>query len=391
MPADTNRMVSDPSSGAVVPGLVLTGGGARAAYQVGVLKALAEALPAHGNPFPVIIGTSAGAVTAAILASRAGGWHAAVQDIEGVWAGFRSHHVFRVGAVPMLLAGAHWAASLLSGGLVPSPAALLDNSPLRRLLERRIDWSGIPASIEGGHLRAVALAATGYRSARSVAFFDGRTECQPWMRRRHEGRRDRLGLQHLMASLALPFLFPAECIGDEFHGDGAMRQFAPLSPAAHLGANRLLVIGVRPLQDGRAAALPVVARGTAPEHPGAGQILGHALDSLFMDQVQEDLAQMQRTNLLLRCAPQAVPGAHHVETLLFVPSADPVELAARRLGALPRSLRALLRLTGAGRGRGAQLASYLMFEGAYTRDLIELGLRDGRARREELLAFLGLG
>ncbi|MFM1886931.1 MAG: hypothetical protein RL026_2088 [Pseudomonadota bacterium] len=405
-PGDTNCMTSDPSRPPPVPALVLTGGGARAAYQVGVLKALAAALPKARNPFPVIVGTSAGAVSAAILASRAAAWQSAVADIEAVWAGFRVGHVFRVGARPMLGAGLRWFGSLLTAGLLPAPPSLFDNAPLRALLARNVHWQGIPDNIASGDLRAVALCATGYQNARSVAFFDGQTSCQTWMRRRHEGRRTTLGLHHLMSSLALPFLFPAERIEAEFHGDGAMRQFAPLSPAAHLGGNRLLVIGVRETSvppdraevPGNSIPRPpgppdraVVPANLAPRPPGPGQILGHALDSLFMDQVQEDLEQMQRTNLLLRCAPETVPGAHPVDTLLMAPSEDPGELAARHLRSLPRSLAALLRITGAGGKRGARLASYLMFEGAYTRELIALGERDANRRRDELLDFVAPG
>src|SRR5882757_10991352 len=236
-------------------GLVLTGGGARSAYQVGVLKALAEILPRARNPFDVIVGTSAGAVAAGVLAAEAHHWRRAVAGLEQVWANFRSSQVFHVDARHMMRAGAHWVLALISGGLVLSPPkSMLDNTPLRELLGVHVDCTGIRRSIARGHLRALALCSTSYATGHSVAFYDGVDSCTEWSRVQRVGRRTELTLDHLMASVAIPLLFPPMRLGDEYFGDGAMRQLNPLSPAIHLGADRLLIIGVRARQS---AGVPV--------------------------------------------------------------------------------------------------------------------------------------
>ncbi|HEV3183049.1 MAG TPA: patatin-like phospholipase family protein [Steroidobacteraceae bacterium] len=366
-------------------GLVLTGGGSRSAYQVGVLLALAEMLPRARNPFQVIVGTSAGAVAASVLAAEAHHWRRAVAGLERVWANFQSSQVFHVDARHMLRAGAHWVLALISGGMVLSPPkSLLDNTPLRELLQVHVDCAGIRRSIERGHLRAFALCATSYGSGRSVAFFDGIDSIRDWSRVQRYGVRTPLTLDHLMASAAIPLLFPPIRIGDEYYGDGAMRQLYPLSPAIHLGADRLLIIGVR----ARRAAGVQVNR-LPPIMPTPGEIFGYMLDTLFTDQIYGDLEQLERFNELVHAAPQVARGGRFVETLMLAPSVDPRELAARHAGEIPRGLRALLRVIGGRDASGDQLASYLTFEGGYTRALIELGYRDAMEARTALMAFMG--
>ena len=378
-------MSSDRPSARTVPGLVLTGGGARAAYQVGVLKGLAELFPDRPNPFRIIVGTSAGAVAAAVIAARARHWQRAIRAIEDVWAGFHVDQVFEVGGGQMLGSGLHWLGSLITGGLIAPPRSLFNNQPLRELLARNVSWSSLRRGLARGDLDALALCATSYSNSRSIAFFASRPGLAEWTRRMHVGRRAGLGLHHLMASLAVPFLFPPERIGNDYHGDGAMRQLAPLSPAAHLGANRLLIIGVRgPLET--AVNLPQPLHRMSP--PGPGQLLGYALDNLFMDQVYADREQMERVNQLVGCAPDLVPGAQTIQTMLITPSEDPRDFAARHIHCLPRSLRALLSVAGARDARGSRLASYLMFEANYTQDLIALGHRDALALASEIRAFL---
>jgi NTE family protein len=380
-------MPSDLPSSKTVPALVLTGGGARSAYQAGVLKAVSELLPGQPNPFRVILGTSAGAVAASVLASRADQWHQAVVDIEHVWANFHVKQVYHVGRRQMLRAGLRWITSLLTGGwLLPVPRSLFDNTPLRRLLTRSVHWEGVGASIDGGHLDALGLSSTGYSSARSVTHFQARPDIAEWQRPKHVGRRTQLALPHLMGSMAVPLIFPAERIGDEYFGDGAMRQGAPLSPALHLGANRLLVVGMR-----SSGGHGVWNRSTkpAPAPPSPGQLFGYALDNLFTDSIVSDLEQINRINSILRIAPQAVPGTHLVESVVMVtPSEDPRLIAARHLHCLPPSLRALLRVIGASDAAGAQLASYLMFEGSYTRELIAMGYRDTMSKGEAIRSLL---
>jgi NTE family protein len=367
-----------------IMGLVLTGGGARSAYQVGVLRALTELMPRQRNPFPVIVGTSAGAVAASVLAAEAHHWRNAVAGLEQVWANFRVEQVFRADPASMLRAGAHWVLSLLTGGfLLPPPISMLDNSPLRELFGRHIDWAGIRTSVARGHLRGIALCATSYASGQSVSFFHGSDDIPEWTRAQRLGRRAELTLDHLMASVAIPLLFPPMTLSQEYFGDGAMRQLNPLSPAIHLGANRLLILGVRARREAGVAVthLPEVT-------PTPGQIFGYMLDTLFTDQIYGDLEQVERINQLVRAAPAAAPGLRTVDTLMLAPSVDPREVAARHSDSMPRGLRALLRVIGAADAEGGQLASYLMFEAPYTRELIELGYRDAMEARSALVAFM---
>ncbi|TLZ29153.1 MAG: patatin-like phospholipase family protein [Gammaproteobacteria bacterium] len=365
-------------------GLVLTGGGARSAYQVGVLLALAELWPRSRNPFQIIVGTSAGGVAAGVLAAEAHQWRRAVAGLERVWANFRSSQVFHVDSRHMLRAGAHWVLALMSGGLVLAPPrSMLDNTPLRELLGTHVDCAGIRRSIERGHLRAFALCSTSYGTGHSVAFFDGVDSIPDWARVQRVGCRSELGVDHVMASAAIPLLFPPIRIGEEYFGDGAMRQLHPLSPAIHLGADRLLIIGVRAR---RAAGVTVNRHQSVMPTPG--EIFGYMLDTLFTDQIYADLEQLERINTLVHSAPEAARGERTIETLMLAPSVDPREIAGRHVREMPRGLRALLRVIAGRDTSSYQLASYLMFEAGYTRALIELGYRDAMEARGGITAFM---
>ncbi|MFZ5653572.1 MAG: patatin-like phospholipase family protein [Pseudomonadota bacterium] len=369
--------------------LVLSGGGARAAYQVGILHALAQLLPAGThNPFPIICGTSAGAINALSIASHPGPLRQRVASLLRVWRSLRPDQVYRTDAVGVLRNSAGLAASLVWGGYVPcKTVALLDNAPLRRLLERHIRFRHIDEALAGGELDAVCVTAMHYGSGQSVSFFQGRQE--PWTRNRRRGERAGLSIDHLLASAAIPLLFPAVRIGDSYYGDGALRQLRPLSPALRLGADRLFVIGVSDNPLHRPRELP------ARHPPSVGEILGHMLNSAFIDSIEGEIEGLETINQLTR--ELAVPVVRDgmplrpIETLCISPSQPLDRIAADHIHELPRSLRLFLRSIGAtAEGGGASAASYLLFEPGFCRRLIALGHADAMAQRQRIAAFFRL-
>ncbi len=367
--------------------LVLPGGGARGAFQVGVLKALAELLPRTGsNPFPIISGTSVGAVNSVVLASRARSFRSGVAELERVWGNFRCHHVYKTNHWTMLKGSLRWLAALTLGGVgVGMPKSLLDNSPLHALLNANIRFPRIRDSIEAGHLDAVAVTAAGYSSARSMTFFEAGPGVPGWKRTRRLGMNTTLNIDHLMASIAIPYVFPPHKVGNEFFGDGAMRQATPLSPAVRLGADRILVIGIRDETGGE----PDAAAGP----PSFAQIAGYMLDTLFMDGLYSDLERITRINEMLDAVPERSIRIGNAEmrpinTMLIVPSEDLRLIAERHRAALPFAIRALLRGVGGNSPGENKLLSFLLFEQAYTRELIALGYRDAMNVKDELLDFV---
>ena len=365
--------------------LVLAGGGARAAYQVGVLGAIADWLPTGAPcPFEVMVGTSAGALNASAIAARASNLRDGVAMLERVWSGFEVGHVVRTDPWTVFRAGLQWLVSVASGGwLARPPRSLLDTSPLRRLLLESMPLDGIRASVDAGHLRALAVATTSYATGRAVAFFDGAPGVDEWSRVRRAGVRRSIDVEVLMASAAIPFIFPAAQVDGEWYGDGAMRQLAPLSPAVHLGANRILVVGTR------ADAAPSAAASGRDRPPSPGDLLGFVLDSLFTDGLSIDLERLRQINAILQLsATVALPDRRPIEALVIQPSDDPTAIARRHLHAMPRSLRTLLRTMGALEARGGVLASYLLFESTYTTELMRLGRADAEARRADIETFL---
>jgi NTE family protein len=363
--------------------LVLAGGGARGAYQVGVLRALAEWFPQDTPcPFDVLVGTSAGAVNSTALAAWAANFSEAVRTLARVWSRFKVEQVVRTDNISMLIAGVRWMLALASGGrLVSPPRALFDTSPLRDLIATQIPVGRIHENIVHGHIKALAVATTSYSNGRAVAFFDGIDSIEDWSRVRRGGVRRAIDLDVLMASAAIPFIFPSVRVDGDHYGDGAMRQLAPLSPAVHLGANRLLVVGTRVQSQAAAeynAAIP----------PSPGQLLGFVLDSLFTDGLSIDLERLRQVNELLIAGGATKPGHRPIDVLVIQPSVDPVTLARKHVDRLPRSMRALLGAIGALEARGGLLLSYLLFDSAYTKELMRLGLADARARKAEILGFL---
>lgn len=368
--------------------LILTGGGARAAYQAGVLAAVAELLPdPTRNPFPILCGTSAGAINAATLACQAENFRAAVDNLMAVWRNMRASHVYRADPLGIGASGGRWLATLALGWLFRQPPrSLLDNSPLRSLLARHLDFGGIDRAIASGVLHAVSITASGYDSGESVSFFQARSDVETWRRAQRVGSRVRLRVEHLLASSAIPFLFPAARIHREYFGDGSMRQLAPISPAIHLGAERILVVGAGRMNEAR-------QRMSNGSYPTLAQIAGHTLSSIFLDSLAMDIERLQRINQTLSALPEQVRAEaglrlRPIRTLVIDPSLRLDHLAARHARALPWAVKVLLTGIGAMNRRGGALTSYLLFEPPYTRALIDLGYRDTMDRAGEVRDFL---
>jgi NTE family protein len=385
--------LDNPSSSPAKVGLILTGGGARAAYQVGFLRAVSHMLPrGTPNPFTIICGTSAGAVNAAALASNATDFHRAVRQMLLIWKYFHVDQVYRSDVLGVFGTGMRWLLAMLMGGLGKNnPSSLLDNSPLSQLLRERLDLGGIRRSIDAGALYALSITVSGYSSGQSVSFFQGVPGLTGWQRARRIGIPEIIDFEHLLASSALPFIFPAVPLRREFFGDGSMRQIAPISPALHLGADRVVVIGV-----GRQMQNSTPQRVRMSSYPSLAQIAGHALNSIFLDSLEVDIERLQRINKTISLIPREERDKHNVQlrevdVLVISPSEEIDRIAARYWRELPRSIRFLLRGLGAARTGGATLTSYLLFEPAYCRALIALGYKDTMARREEVLRFISPG
>ncbi|WP_462380022.1 patatin-like phospholipase family protein [Pseudomonas sp. Marseille-QA0892] len=377
-----------------VTGLILSGGGARAAYQVGVLSAIADLLPdASANPFPVIVGTSAGAINAVGLACGALHFHQAVQRLSTVWRSFHTDQVYRSDWPGVSRQASRFLGHSVLGFGKQVPVALLDSSPLAQLLERELDFSGIAAAMRRRQLRAVAVTAFGYESAEAVTFYQGHTTIDPWLRHRRVGVPTRLALHHLLASAAIPLIFAPVKINREYFGDGAVRQTAPISPALHLGATRVLVVGVsgNPMDDGAKPTPPPRPRGASPS---LAQIAGHMLNSTFIDNVESDIELLQRLNFLGGLVPiekrKRAFGLTPVDVQVISPSQPLDKIAARHRKEMPPAMRMFLRGPGGTREGGGGLLSYLLFEPGYCSELIELGYKDAMAKKHSLTAFLGI-
>ncbi|MFK8043724.1 patatin-like phospholipase family protein [Congregibacter sp.] len=373
--------------------LILSGGGARAAYQVGVLKAVAELLPAGAkNPFPVICGTSAGAINAVTLAAYDGSFAQAVESLESIWMDLSPEQVYRCGWGAMGSSVGRLMLSLVNRGVgVGKPIALLDNTPLRGLIKRSINFEKIDRAIARGDVDAVCVTATGYQSGRSMCFYQAKTGTEDWTRYRRSGRRTLLNADHLMASSAIPTMFPATRIEFEYFGDGAVRQLAPLSPALHLGADRLFIVGVSANRE-----RPESLAGAKLTHsPSLAQIVGHLLNSAFIDSLESDIERLDRINKLVELLPneslEEGSTLRYIDRQVISPSQELDMIAGQNISSLPPSVRFLLRATGGTEsGAGSTAASYLLFARPFVETLIELGYRDAMWQRDDIARFLGV-
>ncbi len=372
--------------------LILSGGGARASYQVGVMTALSEIIPRVRNPFPIICGTSAGAINATALAAHPGSFRQSAQDLSAIWRRLDIEDVFRSGWLPLLGGGLKILASLFNEGVGRSkPLALLDNSPLRDFLLGLIPFDNLERKIKKGDLEALCITALGYNTGESVSFFQGNPALRGWRRFRRVGTPAEISVDHLMASSAIPAVFPTVALSREYFGDGAMRQMAPISSALHLGADRVFIVGVsgnrNPAHWGAPKYKP------RPKHsPSMAQIVGQMFNSAFIDALEGDIEQLQRVNQLLnlledeRCDKTAQ--LRPVDTLIISPTKPLDKIAGRHVRNMPPSLRFFLRAIGAtARGGGSGAASYLLFSHSYCHELMELGYQDTMWERNAIEDF----
>lgn len=378
-----------------VNALILSGGGARAAYQVGVLQALNDLLPeSQQNPFPIICGTSAGAINALCLAGHTGHFHQAAADLVSIWQNLRIERVFRTGWRDMLVGLGRLGLSLLNDGVGRDrPVSLLDNAPLLDFIRERVHFDSIDSAIASGKLHAVCVTAMAYTSGESVSFFQGSSSLAGWRRHRRIGLPTRLQPQHLMASSAIPTLFPSVKIGDQFYGDGAVRQVSPISPALHLGADRIFVVGV---SSNRNPASWSKQKLPAKHSPSMAQIVGHMFNSVFIDSLEGDIEHLERVNRLLQLIPEATRQRQElqlrpVETLVISPSQDLSKIAGRKIRHLPPSLRVFMKATGGtARAGGSAASSYLLFDRSFTNELIDLGYQDAMWEKDAIQRFFSV-
>lgn len=367
-------------------GLVLPGGGARGAYQVGVLKAIAEMSPQKKSPFEVVTGVSVGSINAAAVASHSTDFKSGMKRMEAMWRHLHAHDVYRTDFGAVLMNIGHWLSAILLGGLGnENPISIFDNTPLKKLLDQRIDYKAIEEAIKQEDLRALAVTASGLTSGHAITFFQGQESLVGWERTRRVGWHETIKTKHLIASSALPFVFRAQNVGNEYFCDGSLRLTAPLSPAIRLGAERILVIGARDMGPNPLPETPSQA-----ELPSLGEIGGYMLDIVFSDNLDSDIERMTRINKTLEhlsAKKRKEYSLRKIELENIYPSRDMRDIAKKHARELPWTIRMLLRGLGAW-GRDWRLPSYVLFEPGFIGELIDLGYSDAMEREDDLRDFL---
>lgn len=375
--------------------IVLTGGGARAAYQAGVLKGIAEVLGPVAQqefPFRIISGVSAGAINSAFLAAYSGSYADATGELCELWSELKTKAVVRTDPLSLGALSVRWMKDLSTGGVLGRGKAthLLDSTPLRELVAKRVDLGKMRENLRSGRLEGLSVTATNYGTGTSVSFFEGHESIQPWFRSARLGKRAELTLDHILASAAIPIFFRPVQIGEAFWGDGGIRMTTPLSPAIHMGADRILAIGIRYARPGEETH--EINRNDVPRDINLAQIAGVLLNALFLDALDADVERLLRINQTVELLPPELAARHpaklrKIPLLAIKPSRDLGRLAADEFAKFPWILKHLLRGTGAGNDKGWDLVSYLAFEESYTKKLIEVGFEDALGLREEIRKF----
>ena len=387
-------------------GLFLAGGGARAAYQVGALTAIFNILnPQHDpyftNPFRVITGSSAGAINAAAYVSRAHHPMEALRQMRELWLSVHTDSIYRSDLVGVFGNGLHWISLLLFGWMVPwirsnTPRSLFDNAPLSRLMAEVFDQPALAANLQNNIIQAFGVSTTSYTNGQHYTFFQSSLDIPDWSAWRRRGLAQEIRIEHLLASSSIPFIFPAQCLHvdgkPQWSGDGSMRQLAPLSANIRLGADKILVISSN---SGKSTTKSTPnGHDDSPHYPTLAQLGGHALSDIFIDGLSMDIERIERINYFLDHIPEQLrdkPGLKKITVLTLNPSKNIDEIALKHLQSLPRAVRAFLSVLGVSakenRLSGGLVASYLIFEQSYTRELMSLGYADTWQRSQEIKDF----
>ncbi len=363
----------------------MTGGGARAAYQAGVVRALYEMTGKKNHLFDVIAGNSAGAINASYYAGHAENWDVATQNLVDLWTRIKPANVYDVRTKSLSELGIKWLGGTLFGGLTAQGSHanhLLDTTPLRKLIERESHLAHIQRNIDQGFITGISLSTTNYSTGSSVIFYQGHESIPDWARSDRFSVRCQLNEDHIMASAAIPFFFPPVKIGESFFGDGCIRQTTPLSPAIHLGADKIIAIGIRfPHEKEKMKELSFAAA----KNPTLGQIVGVMLNAIFLDSLEGDFERLEKIN---RLSGGQRTDQKQIPILMLRPSKDLGKLAKTLPEKLPPLLRYLLKGMGVSETEGSDLLSYLAFDESYTRPLLELGYEDTLGRRDEVMRFI---
>lgn len=369
-------------------GLVLTGGGARAAYQVGVLRAISDIIKVEKNPFAIITGLSAGAINGSWLASRCESFDNATQSMWNTWATITADQIYNTDTISLMRIALRWIKDRGLGGLQKYSQInyLLDTSPLDRFIRRHINFDHLNQLIETNELYGFSIIAVDYNTGRSTAFYNGNKQIQDWKKFNRISIRTKISPEYVLASSAIPIFFPPVKIGNSFYGDGMVRMHAPLSPAIHLGADKLMVIGGR----GPREAVPVNKINS--DTISLGEISGAILNGLFFDSLDADIDRMQRINrtlsILTKDKLQQLPdNLRKIPILNLKPSVDLSKLSKGSLGNLPYAMSYLLRGIGVTENKGKDLLSFLSFDSKYITSLLELGYQDTERRKDQVLDF----